>query len=85
MKWWSLMMWVTQFGLSALFPLCAFLLIGAWLQNKFGLSPWFSVLFGILGLLTSISTVRTCYRSMRKDADAASEEQEKIPAYNDHD
>lgn len=85
MKWWTLMMWVTQFGLSAMFPLCASLLIGAWLQDRFDLSPWFSVLCGIVGFLTSIATVRTCYRSLRKDADAACEGEEKVPAYNDHD
>lgn len=79
------MMWVTQFGLSALFPLCAFLLIGAWLQNLFDLSPWFSVLCGIVGILTGISTVRACYRCLRKDADAACQGEEKVPAYNDHD
>lgn len=85
MKWWTLLTWVTQFGLSALFPICAFMLIGAWVQDKFGLSPWFSVLCAIVGLLTSISTVRGCYRSMRKDADAACKGEEKVPAYNDHD
>lgn len=85
MKWWTLILWVTQFGLSALFPLCASLLIGAWLQNRFDLTPWFSVLCGIVGFLTSISTVRACYRSLRKDADAACEGKEKVPAYNDHD
>lgn len=85
MKWWTLLTWVTQFGLSALFPICAFMLIGAWVQDKFDLSPWFSVLCAIVGLLTSISTVRACYRSMRKDADAACEGEETVPAYNDHD
>ena len=85
MKCWTLLTWVTQFGLSALFPICAFMLIGAWVQDKFGLSPWFSVLCAIVGLLTSITTVRICYRSMRKDADAACEGEEKVPAYNDHD
>ena len=81
------MMWVTQFGLSALFPLCAFLLIGAWLQNKFGLSPWFTMLCGILGLLTSIRTVRSCYKSLRKDADILEELTDKsywpYPTYSD--
>lgn len=85
MKWWTLMMWVTQFGVSALFPLCAFLLIGAWLQNTFDLSPWITVLLGVFGFVTSISTVRICYRFMRKEADAICEKEQKVPAYNDHD
>lgn len=85
MKWWTQIVWVTQFGLSALFPLCAFLLLGAWAQNKFGLSPWVSVVCAIIGLLTGIRTARSCYLSMRKDADAACKEEEKAPVFNDHD
>ena len=33
MKFLNLLMWVTQFGLSILFPLCFFLLLAVWLQN----------------------------------------------------
>lgn len=85
MRWWTLILWVTQFGLSALFPLCFFLLIGAWLQNAYDLGGWVYLLCGIVGLLTSIRTVRSCYRSMRKDADAACEGEQKTPVFNDHD
>ena len=58
MKLLNLLMWVTQFGLSALFPLCFFLFVAVWLQNKFGLGMWIVAVFGILGFLVSISTVK---------------------------
>lgn len=85
MKFLSLLLWVTQFGLSVLFPLCFFLLLAVWLQSRFGLGLWIVIVLGILGLLTSISTARSCIRSLRKDAEAAGEQAEPPIAFNDHD
>lgn len=85
MKFLSLLLWVTQFGLSVLFPLCFFLLLAVWLQSRFGLGLWIVIVLGILGLLTSISTARSCIRSLRKDAEAAGEQKEPPIAFNDHD
>ena len=56
MKFLNLLMWVGQFGFSVIFPTVFFLILAVWLQNKFGLGLWIVVLFGILGVLTSIST-----------------------------
>jgi Na+-transporting NADH:ubiquinone oxidoreductase subunit NqrE len=53
------LLWVTQFGFSILFPLCFFLLIANWLQTRFGLGMWVTVVLGILGLLTTVSTVKS--------------------------
>ena len=85
MKILSLLLWVTQFGLSVLFPLCFFLLLAAWLQKRYSLGLWIVVVLGILGILTSISTARSCIRSLRKDAEAASNQKESPVAFNDHD
>ena len=81
----SLLLWVTQFGLSVLFPLCFFLFLAVWLQNRFGLGMWIVALLGIVGLLTSLSTARSCIRSLRKDADAAGEQKKPPTAFHDHD
>jgi len=81
----TLLTWVTQFGLSALLPLCGFLLLGSWLQSTWELGMWIMVLCGILGFLTSVSTVRSCIRAMRRDADAAGSRKEAPVAFNDHD
>lgn len=78
-------MWVTQFGFSLLFPLCLFLYLGYWLQNKFALGGWVMVLCGIIGLLTSISTVRSCLRSMLREMERISDKGEPPLAFNDHD
>lgn len=84
MKLLNLLMWVGQFGLSIIFPTLFFLILAVWLQNKFGLGMWIVVVFGILGVLTSISTTRSCLRSLRKAAEEAGPDKEPPVAFNDH-
>lgn len=84
-KYISLLLWVTQFGLSVLFPVCFFLLLAAWLQQKYDLGLWVIVVLGIFGLLVSISTARSCIRALRKDAEAVGEQKLPPVSFNDHD
>jgi hypothetical protein len=85
MKFISLLTWVGQFGFSCLFPTCAFLMLGVWLQGKFDLGIWVVIVLGILGFLTSISTARSCLQSMRKEMERLNDKKEAPPvAFNDH-
>lgn len=84
-KFLSLLLWVTQFGLSILFPACFFLLSSVWLQQKYDLGAWVVVVLGIFGLLVSFSTARSCIRALRKDAEAAAEQKPPPVSFNDHD
>lgn len=84
MKVLSLLMWVTQFGVSIIFPTLFFLWLGTWLQMKFGLGMWVLCLCGIVGVLTSVSTTRSCLRAMCKAAEALSDREEPPIAFNDH-
>lgn len=84
MKVLSLILWVGQFGFSILFPLCFFLWLGVWLQGRFGLGLWIVALLGVLGLLTTVSTVKSCLRSLRKAADEAGSQERPPIAFNDH-
>lgn len=84
MKLLNLLMWVTQFGLSILFPLCFFLLLAVWLKQKFSLGMWIIVVLGILGVLITISTVRANLKAMRKAAEEASSQESPPLAFNDH-
>ena len=85
MKILSLLLWVTQFGFSILFPLCFFLLLAHWLQIKFGLGMWIMVVLGIIGLMTTVSTVKSCLHSLKKAADEASSQKPPPIAFNNHD
>lgn len=84
MKILNLLMWVGQFGFSVIFPTLFFLILAVWLQNKFDLGMWIVAVFGILGVLTSISTTKSCLRSLRKAAEEASDSKEPPIAFNDH-
>lgn len=84
MKILALLTWVGQFGLSIIFPTLFFLILAVWLQNKYQLGMWIILVLGILGVLTSISTARSCLRSLRKAADEVSGEKQVPLSFNDH-
>jgi hypothetical protein len=84
MKFLNLLMWVGQFGFSIIFPMLFFLYLAVWLQTKFHLGIWITILFGILGLLTTVSTVKSCLHSLRKAAEEASGTKERPVSFNDH-
>lgn len=84
MKLLNLLMWVGQFGFSIIFPTLFFLILAVWLQNKFSLGMWIVVVFGVLGILTSISTTRSCLRSLRKAAEEVTEKKDPPISFNNH-
>lgn len=84
MKILNLLMWVGQFGFSIIFPTLFFLILAVWLQQKFCLGMWIVVVCGILGLLTTIRTVRSCLWSMRKAAAEVSGQRSVPVSFNDH-
>ena len=85
MNFLSLLLWVTQFGLSLLFPLFFFLVLAVWLQQRYGLGSGFVLVMGLVGLLTSVSTARSCIRALQKDAETVSGKNKPPVAFNDHD
>ncbi len=84
MKILNLLMWVGQFGFSLLFPTVVFLLLAVWLQNRFGLGGWILAVCGVLGLLTSACTARSCLHSMLKAAEEVSGDSQPPVSFNDH-
>lgn len=85
MKHLSLLLWVTQFGFSALFPPCTFLLAAVWLQGRFGLGSWVVLAAGALGLLVGFGSARSCLKSLRKAAEEAAGDKPPPPtSFNGH-
>ena len=62
------------------------LFLALWLQQKFDLSLLVLLPFGVLGLLISVSTAKSCLRSLRRDAEEASGEKKKVKplSFNEH-
>ena len=84
MKVLSMILWVTQFGLSILFPFCLFLYLGFWLQTRFGMGIWVMAVCGVIGFLTSISTAKSCLHSLLKARDEVSPSKKPPVSFNDH-
>ena len=84
MKILALLTWVGQFGISIIFPTVFFLLLAHWLRSTYALGFWIVIVLGILGVLTSISTTRSCLRSLRKAAEDATSQEPPHIAFNDH-
>ena len=84
MKILLLLTWVGQFGLSCIFPTLLFLMLGAWLQQKFQLGVWIVILLGILGIMTSVQTTRSCLASLQRAAEEASDKKQRPIGFNKH-
>ena len=84
MKILFLLTWVGQFGLSCIFPTLLFLILGVWLQQKFHLGVWIVIVLGILGIITSVQTTRSCLRSLQKAAEEASDKKQRPISFNKH-
>lgn len=84
MKTLSLLLWVSQFGLSIIFPTLFFLLLAVYLQTRLGLGMWIIWVLGFFGVLTSIQTTKSCLRSLKKAAQEASPDKPAPISFNDH-
>lgn len=84
MKILFLLTWVGQFGLSCIFPTLLFLILGVWLQQKFQMGVWIVILLGILGIITSVQTARSCLASLRKAAEDAGSKKKPPVSFNKH-
>ena len=84
MKILNLIMWVGQFGFSIIFPTLFFLILAVWLQQKYSLGIWILIVFGVFGILTSISTTKSCFQAMQKAAAEASSSDDPPVSFNNH-
>ena len=74
MKDLTLLVWLTQLGLSVAVPPAGFLLLALWLRNSWGWGSWViwvGVILGILcavqGFLSSLRTLRQLTEDRKKD------------------
>ena len=84
MKILFLLTWVGQFGLSCIFPTLLFLILGVWLQQKFHLGIWIVIILGILGIMTSVQTTRSCLQSLQRAAEEACDKEQRPIGFNKH-
>lgn len=80
----SLIVWLSQLGLSVTVPLGGFILLGVWLHNRFGWGNWIIIVCTVLGVICAVDGLRHSLKTM--DRIAKNETGDKPPvSFNDHD
>ena len=84
MKNLSLIIWLTQLGISVALPLGGFVWLGVWLHNRFQWGVWVVIAGVVIGIICAIDGLRTSLKAMNR---MAKEEKEETPPvfFNDHD
>lgn len=74
MKDLTLIVWLTQLGLSVSIPLAGFVLLAVWLRNNLGWGQWviyvgigFGLIIAIEGFLSSLKTLSRISRGKKND------------------
>ena len=84
MKNLSLLVWLTQLGLSVAVPLAGFVLLGVWLHDRFGWGLWIVIVCAVFGLIFAAEGLRSSLKTMERLA--KNETKEKPPvSFNEHD
>ena len=89
MKNLSLLIWLSQLGISVAVPLAGFVLLAVWLQSRFDLGAWViwtGVALGVgLGVICAIDGLRTSLKAMDRLANHKADPEPPPVAFNDHD
>lgn len=80
----NLLVFMTQLGLSVVFPLGGLTLAALWLRQKYSLGVWV-VCVGIgLGLICAVDGFRQTLKAMERMARDKREEEEPPVSFNEH-
>ena len=84
MKDLSLLVWLTQLGLSVALPPAGFILLAVWLRSSQGWGDWV-IWVGIgLGLLFAIDGLRTSLKAMERISRKSKGDTPPPVSFNDH-
>lgn len=83
MKNLSLLVWLSQLGLSVVAPLAGFILIGVWVHMQFNLGVWVIILGSIVGICCAVTGFCNSLKTMNRLA--SNETNDKPPvSFNEH-
>jgi len=83
MKNLSLLVWLTQLGLSTALPLGGFVLLAVWLRQRFDWGVWVIVAGVVVGLICAIDGLRNSLKAMERMAKDEKKEPPPV-SFNDH-
>ena len=84
MKDLTLLVWLTQLGLSVALPPAGFILLAVWLRNQFSWGIWVIWVAIVLGLYFAVTGFLSCMKTLKRLTD----DQKKDPppvSFNEHD
>ena len=84
MKDLTLIVWLTQLGMSTALPLGGFILLGVWLNERFELGQWVVWAGIVIGVICAINGFRDSMKAMSRLAGKKKKEEPPI-SFNDHD
>lgn len=84
MKNLSLLVWLTQLGLSVALPPAGFILAAVWLRDRFDWGSWVIWVGIVLGVVCAADGLRSSLKAMERMARDETADPPPI-AFNDHD
>lgn len=84
MKDLTLIVWLTQLGLSVSVPMAGFVLLAVWLRNSCGWGQWVIYVGIALGLICAIDGLRTSLKAMERLGKKKKEDLPPPVSFNDH-
>lgn len=83
MKDLSLLVWLTQLGLSVALPPAGFILLAVWLRNQFGFGVWVIWVAIGIGVICAIDGLRTSLKVLDRITGGKNKETPPV-SFNDH-
>ena len=86
MKDLSLLVWLTQLGLSTALPLGGFIFLALWLRDRFSLGQWVLWVGIAIGAICAINGFRNSLKAMSRLGNSSNQKSQEPPvSFNDHD
>jgi len=85
MKDLTLLVWLTQLGLSTALPLVGFILLALWLRDTLSWSNWVLWVGIALGVITAIDGFRNSLKAMERLGRRKRDDAPPPVSFNDHD
>lgn len=84
MRNYSMLVWLTQLGLSVAAPLAGFLLLALWLRSQFGWGNWVIWVGLFLGINGAVSGLRVSLKAMEQMSKPKDKPADPPISFNDH-
>lgn len=85
MKDLSLLVWLTQLGMTVALPLAGFVLLGVWLNQRFALGTWVVIAGLVVGLCSAVTGLRSSLRLLEQLSSGKKDHSPPPVSFNDHD